>query len=108
VNLTDRNLIIGLMELVGSLAKRITGATPILRVRDDEGNFVDVGTALGEVRWLEKKPDKSTWQPPVLGGPRPASWVQELAIEDEIRRIVREEMEARAREQAQKQEARHS
>ncbi len=52
MNLTDRDLIRGLIDLVGALAVRLTGEVPDIRLSDDGGHWVWTRATASSVRWV--------------------------------------------------------
>lgn len=51
LNLTEQHLLYALLNLVGDLAKKMTGETPILCLEDDAGNILHV--APGNIQWCK-------------------------------------------------------
>lgn len=53
---TDRELIVGLFNLVGALAKKLTGEAPLLRVSFGDGDYISVcPSGTGSVTWVKEE-----------------------------------------------------
>lgn len=52
--MTERDLLIGLFNLVGALAERLTGEAFVLAIEDEEGNQHQVYPSNWRVMWARK------------------------------------------------------
>jgi hypothetical protein len=57
--MSDRDFIIALFNLVGAVAEQLTGKTPLLCVRREDGSFVHVYPDTSRVTWVSPKPGVS-------------------------------------------------
>ena len=54
MDITDRHLMVGLLNGLAALTERLTGDAMVIRVHDDDGNFIDVRPSTINVRWIKK------------------------------------------------------
>jgi hypothetical protein len=69
MNLTDRDILIGLTEAIGALAERLAGQELEIKLIDSAGDFIWVRPDVGEVRWAaavvpQARPDARAKSPP--------------------------------------------
>jgi hypothetical protein len=53
MTITDRQCILALLDLVGALAGKLTGETPMLCLKDAEGNIIHLTLIGGDVQWFK-------------------------------------------------------
>lgn len=53
--MTDRDMLVAIFNLMGGLALRVTGETPILCVKGEDGNMYHVYPQTNNVTWVQEE-----------------------------------------------------